>query len=432
MPRLDRRDFLKLLGATGLQAALPWPGLAQSTFTPYTGPFFISISARGAWDVTSLCDPKADPTINNWASDGTGAAQTGNVSYAPWATNAETFFTTFRDHMLVVNGIDTGTNAHDAGVVHSWSGRQSEGYPSWPALAAAVHGPEQPISMLYNGGYGETAGVIRYSRVADPSDLGRLVNSEFLEGRAMGQPVYEDRFYLEEDQARIHAWQTARLAALQGDGGLLPRQRDTVDALYLARIGAGELSALGDLLAAETLRQDSFQRQVQIALLSYAAGLSVSADLQLGGFDTHNDHDSRHRPLLERLMDGVLFLFQRAGELGISERLVVTLGSDFSRTPRYNDVRGKDHHPIGSAIVLMENAPWGNQVFGETDDAHLPRTIDPMTGANSPTGVRLVPAHLHDLLRRLAGIDADPITARFPLELPPEDVLQPTGWQAVS
>ena len=432
MARLDRRDFLKLLAATGLQAAVPWSARAQSTFTPYTGPLFVSISARGAWDVTSLCDPKADPTINTWAADGTGAAQTGNISYAPWAANAETFFTTFRDHMLVVNGIDTGTNAHDAGVTHSWSGRQSEGYPSWPALCAAVHGPTQPIAMLYNGGYGETANVIRYSRVTDPSDLGRLVNSEYLEGRSQGQPVYEDRFYLEADQARLRAWQDQRLADVQGDAAILPRQRSAADALYLARLGAAELDAFGDLLAAETLSGDLLQRQAQIALLSYLAGLTVSADLQLGGFDTHDDHDTRHQPLLEQLLAGVLFLFQRAGELGISDRLVVTMGSDFSRTPRYNDVDGKDHHPIGSAMVLMENAPWGNQVFGDTDDGHLPRTIDPTTGAYSESGVRIVPAHLHDLLRRVAGIESDALTAQFPLELEPEDALQPTGWQAAT
>jgi hypothetical protein len=430
MPRLDRRDFLKLLGATGLQAALPWPVSAQQGFEPYTGPLFVSISARGAWDVTSLCDPKADATVNHWAADGTGAAVAGNIRYAPWAANAETFFTAFRDHMLVLNGIDTGTNAHDAGVTHSWSGRSSEGYPSWPALCAAVRGPLQPIAMLYNGGYGETAGVIRYSRVLDPSDLGRLVNSEYLEERAFGQPVYEKRFYLEEDLDRIRAWQASRMAASRADGTRLPRQRHASDALYLARLGTAELDVLGELLAAETLRPDPLQRQAQIALLSYRAGLTVSADLQLGGFDTHDDHDARHKPLLERLLAGVLFLFQRAGELGVSDRLVVVLGSDFSRTPRYNDVQGKDHHPIGSAIVLKENAPWGNQVFGETDGGHLPLAVDPTTGQASPSGVRIAPAHLHDLLRRLAGVESDPLCARFPLELAPAEALQPARWQA--
>ena len=431
MPRLERRDFLKLLGLTGLQALGPWRAYAQGApFVPYTGPLFISISARGAWDVTSLCDPKADPTINNWAADGTGAAQAGNIAYAPWAANAETFFTTFQNHMLVVNGVDTATNAHDAGIVHSWSGRQSEGYPSWPALVAGIRGPDQPIAMLYNGGYGETAGVVRYSRVVDPSDLGRLVNSDFLEEQQGGQPVYENRFYLEEDQARIRAWQTARLASLQGDAALMPRQRASGDALYLARLGTAELDAFGDLLAAETLSPNPLERQAQIALLSYAAGLTVSADLQLGGFDTHDDHDARHQPLLEELLAGVLFLFERAGELGISDRLVVVMGSDFSRTPRYNDVQGKDHHPIGSAMVLMENAPWGNQVVGETDDGHVARTIDPLTGQYAPDGIRIRPAHLHDLLRRLAGIESEPLTDSFPLDVPPEEQLQPTGWQA--
>ena len=45
MPRLDRRDFLKLLGAVGLHAVLPGTARAQS-IPPYTGPLFVSVSAR--------------------------------------------------------------------------------------------------------------------------------------------------------------------------------------------------------------------------------------------------------------------------------------------------------------------------------------------------------------------------------------------------
>ena len=37
---------------------------------------------------------------------------------------------------------DTQTNSHTVGVVHNWSGRNSEGYPAMSALLAARYGPD--------------------------------------------------------------------------------------------------------------------------------------------------------------------------------------------------------------------------------------------------------------------------------------------------
>ena len=62
-----RRDFIKTLAAAGLCAGQPWINRSAQAapLASYDGKFFVSISADGGWDVPSLCDPKANSSIND-------------------------------------------------------------------------------------------------------------------------------------------------------------------------------------------------------------------------------------------------------------------------------------------------------------------------------------------------------------------------------
>jgi len=58
---MNRRDFLKLAGVTGLSVSAPFAFAknlsAQSSSDPYPGPFFLLVNAGGGWDPTSLGYP---------------------------------------------------------------------------------------------------------------------------------------------------------------------------------------------------------------------------------------------------------------------------------------------------------------------------------------------------------------------------------------
>ena len=167
-------------------------------------------------------------------------------------------------------------------------------------------------------------------------------------------------------------------------------------------------------------------QQVEIALLCYTAGLTVSCDLVSWGFDTHTDHDNEQATYLSLLTNGVEYLWDRAAELGIADRLVVCMSSDFGRTPEYNDDNGKDHWPIGSAIFMQQNAPWGDRVVGLTDEGHNAIAIDPVTlDADPQGGVIIRPKHVQDAFRRLGGIDQNATAQRFPLLAEPLDLFNP-------
>ena len=98
------------------------------------------------------------------------------------------------------------------------------------------------------------------------------------------------------------------------------------------------------------------RRQAQLTVLAFKTGVSVSADLWLGGFDTHATHDPDHEWLLGNLTDSVDYLWDYAEEHGIADRMVVVMGSDFGRTNLYNSSDGKDHWPIGSLCDHGEGA----------------------------------------------------------------------------
>ncbi|MFM1895903.1 MAG: hypothetical protein RLZZ385_977 [Pseudomonadota bacterium] len=422
MKTMKRREFFRLMGAAGLTTLAPWP-LAANAAQPYTGPFYISVAAIGGWDVTSFCDPKAnpggEPLINNWATS-EAIGKVGNLSFAPVGNN-QAFFERFYRDMLVINGLDTQTNSHDDGVRHTWSGRVGVGYPSFGAIASAAIAPDLPLSLVHANGYSETAGIARYSRLQSPEVIRNLVNDDTVYAGSQSFTLFESG-----ELDLIQQAQAARMQRLLADTSLLPRQRGNLNSLFLANSTRGDLDAFAKLLP-ETFETDSDLRSAQLALLAYQSGLCVSCQLGVGGFDTHQNHDETHFTRLAKLTDLVTYLFDTAEAAGFGDRLVVALSSDFGRKPFYNAGGGKDHWPIGSAIIMKKNATWGNRVVGATDAKHNALKINPQTLLvdNGSAGIALEPKHLQQALRQLGGIDSSPVAQAFPLNAEAVDFFNP-------
>lgn len=415
---MNRRDFLKALAASGMVAATPAiPTFARgSGIALHTGDIFISIEARGGWDVTSFCDPKASTTINNWAlTDSVQTVSNTDIRYAPFANNQK-LFSRHADKMLVINGIDSQTNAHDAGRVHNWSGQFRPGYPATSALYAAVMGAQLPFAFVSNGGFRETAGLVPYTLMSNPSQLLGLVNTN--------RPVNNrfSRVLPEEQLALLQQAKIARLERLRQVDELLPGTRRVVDDYVDARTSQAQISVLEDYLPSEQVAVDYFgyrsnkPRQIQLTLAACQAGLCVAADLSVGGFDTHSNHDERHSECLTELVDTIDFLWQEAEARGLADRLKVLVSSEFSRTPKYNDGNGKDHWPINSALLMQKHANFAGKVIGASNDKHEALTLTPdLSVANEGGGERITPADVHNLVRHWLAIGNDPTSVGFNL-----------------
>ena len=154
-----------------------------------------------------------------------------------------------------------------------------------------------------------------------------------------------------------------------------------------------------------------------MTVLAFKAGIAVSADLFLGGFDTHAENDTSQSWLLSNLTESIDFLWQYAEIHGIADRLVVVVGSDFGRTNFYNDQEGKDHWPIGSFIMMEKNQRWTNRVVGKTDPLHFAYDMNLSTLAPDAThGKRIHPRHIHKALRRYLGVEHSDGSRKFPFD----------------
>ena len=419
---MRRRELLKGLLATAGGAVagfrLPFADAAD-----YLGKLFVFVQADGGWDPTSFCDPKAntpgEPIINHWAENDE-IREAGNIAYAPFANN-ETFFEKYYQRMLVINGVDAQTNSHTVGIVHNWSGRNSEGYPAMTALLAAGYGADLPVAYLSFGGYSRTGGTIRYTR---------LNNAELLRSIATPDIADEEHRYIgEADWASLRSRQAATSARLASASGLLPIEARN-RALYQSAFAASEgLKAYADAIppedqleqpvefttAAGSTYRSELRRQAQLAVLAFKTGVAVSADMWLGGFDTHDTHDADQGALMANLTESVDYLWDYAEAHGVADRLVVVMGSDFGRTNFYNSQDGKDHWPIGSYVVMEKNQTWTNRVVGETDELHFAKRINPTTlERDDNDGTIIYPKHVHKALRRYLGIENSAGAKRFP------------------
>lgn len=413
---MKRRDFMKLAGAAGLVLASPAASRearAQDS-EPYDGPLFIFVGGSGGYDPCSFCDPKGfmsedeeNPMNRTYANADIG--QVGNIPYAPIGYYPE-FVERHYEKMLLINGIDTKTNGHDSGRRVVGSGKLAEGFPAFGALVAAHYGQGMPMGFITNGFYDQTAGTTARTRVGNLNAFERVAQPN------RPNPGDENsRYHTDETFERIQLAQQSRLQAKRGLTKL-PKLEKSMGTLHIARDSDNVLGRLLELIP-DDRPNDRLMRQAQLAISAYRAGACVSAVLSTGGFDTHGDHDARHIPRLDTLFQGVNYIWEEAERQGVADKVVVVVGSDFGRTPGYNDNNGKDHWSVTSMILMGQGIP-GNKLIGETTHRHSLKRVDPGTlRVVEDGGIRIEPGHVHRALRKLAGLDKSPLNAQFPLDV---------------
>ena len=93
-----------------------------------------------------------------------------------------------------------------------------------------------------------------------------------------------------------------------------------------------------------------------------------------------------------------------AEKLGVAEKLIVVVSSDFGRTPYYNSYGGKDHWPINSYIIMQGGVQWANRVVGKTDNLQNAMPINPKTLQIDSSKSLIYPKHVHHALHHYLGI----------------------------
>ncbi len=418
---MDRRQFMRMVAASGMTLGLP---MTANIAHAAPNRFWVSVHASGGWDPTSLCDPKGDAPrsdgrgpVNNFAAADIKTA--GSIAYAPvpaTVTNAtekaeielmyDTFFQTQAGRLLVINGVDTGTNSHSTGTRTTWSGSADLGMPAFAALAAAASAPNEPMSFLTNGGYDYTDGLVAAARVSGSGQFSALANPNHPSTNSTNRYLPDATF------EALAATKRQRLESLIGSEQLPQRKKTMSDLSGVRSSGRNNLDAIAQKLNGRTT--SGLKGQAEMAVAAFATGLGVSANMVSGGFDTHGNHDTSHYRNMRTLLDGVHHLWTRLEEEGLADRTTVLISSDFGRTPYYNSGNGKDHWNVTS-VMAMGAGIRGGRTIGATDPEFRALRVNPETFLPDSNGIVLTPAHVHRALRRLAGIESADLDRRYPI-----------------
>jgi hypothetical protein len=454
---MDRRNFLKLSGVTGLSLLLPWgSSSAHADQATWGGPYFLHMHAGGGWDPTLFCDGKltasgSTPAYENRLITGVQdvngipvPAQTAAGKYL-MRDNGQAledpvhFFQNIGRSFLVLNGVDTQTNNHDTGLQGLACGHNDIELPALAALLAGSVAKQRdvPMAFLAGGQYNRTGDVVGISRF--PGDKVPLLADPF-----RAYPGEERALISDVAQRRIQELRAERLGQLAAQASL-PRNKRTLKAAIDATRGGGTLNLLKDVAGAAAPSFDTLSaglapdtrdywsqdvgnktsrfvadgRNLETILRCFQAGISVSATYADGNFDTHAQHDDAQPASLGRFVSRLRYVMLRAEQLGIKDKLFVVVTSDFGRTPKYNTGNGKDHWNVTSVLVSGPGIQ-GGRAIGKTDEGHRAMRVNASNvtqtlAAEDNAGTRILPQHIHREMRRVLGVDKADFINQFPL-----------------
>lgn len=414
-----RRDFLKLCGLAGLGFAVPFRPrtllAADRQDEPYPGPYYVVFNASGGWDTTYLMDPKGANGINRLYREGDiltrGAHRLAPIrKHAAGGMCNEDFYAEFGNELLTLNGLDYSVNNHSPGARYMATGKlDSLAYPTFAALVAACRGSSCPLAFLTFGNYSATGNLVAMSRVPYLPSLQNIANADSVQGNP--RAPYHDRFALDRIERALRDSHEAAAALPR-----LPRAERGQNMLYGAQVNSQALQRVTQYIPS-AIPRERLAQQAEIALASFKAGVCVSANLDIGQFDSHANNDPDQMRLIPEFLAGIAYLLRRAAQLKIREQMVVVVQSEMGRTPNYNAGNGKDHWSIGSAMFLGRGIR-GNRVVGATDEKQFAVPLNPTTlRLDRDKGIRVRPEHIHEALRQLAGIADHPLSRKFPLGL---------------
>jgi hypothetical protein len=224
-----------------------------------------------------------------------------------------------------------------------------------PSISAGFMGAEyNPFAVLHPG-----EGV-RNLPLAKDVDRSRF------DSRLEALNILQDNFQAESGSASVGIHNTVYQKAVR-----LMRS-PLVKAFDVSTEPASVLKAYGD---------DDFGRSCLMARRLVEAGVKF-VEVTLDGWDTHVDNFTGVRNLLGHLDPAMATLLKDLAERDrLDDTLVIWMG-EFGRSPKINQVEGRDHYPAAWSAVLAGGGVRGGQVYGSTDEEGAKVVADAVTVPN--------------------------------------------------
>jgi uncharacterized protein (DUF1501 family) len=160
---------------------------------------------------------------------------------------------------------------------------------------------------------------------------------------------------------------------------------EQLNAFNVSDVPAVELAAYGDT---------PFGRSCLAAVRLIQAGVRC-VEVTLNGWDTHANNFEGQATQVKILDAAYASLIRDLKRLSLLDSTIVICGGEFGRTPKINNVGGRDHWPHAFSMLVAGGGFAGGRVIGATD----------------PEGVKKEPEKpvfvedLHATVQDLLGID---------------------------
>lgn len=403
------------------------PGIGMSRSGP-TGEakHLIVVFVEGGWDVTFCLDPKLScsaggacsvegPEVDQDPLDPLDREAVETFGGLPVVVNerkrpaVRSFFSRWHERIHVVNGIWTGSIAHDPCRYRILTGTPDGTRPDLVSITGSVHGAGLPLGAVDLSGWG-IAGSLAAStgRIGTQSQIAALLDdTKPFQAPASGVPYPLFRASAADaDATEAYLRQrTLALRARRADGAANDR---AIDDLLQARERATRFrqqgrSILGALAVGQRAR---FAQQAQMAVDLIDAGMCHSVTLDTTeDWDTHESNALQHL-YWDDLCHELGSLMQQLEERQLLDRVVVAVLSEMTRTPLRNSAGGKDHW--GHTSALLMGAVAGDRVSGGTDHLLESLPVDLQTGELASAGALNKYDNLAAGVLELVGIDPGP------------------------
>lgn len=400
---MNRRRFLQTASCGLLVGTTSLPAIAATN----TEKRFIFVFNPGGWDPTRVFAAEFSNNMVDMESTAT-TATVGNISFVahPNRPSVSSFFQNFYHDLLVINGMQVRSIAHEICTLIAMTGNTTDGSPDWTAILAAhaqnayslphlvITGPSFP------GKYGANV-----ARSGSNGQLDGLLSGNIME-------------FIETEQHNLQLSTRAHRNIL--DSYVVGRGRAFQQKMKVGR--AQDLSAsFLDAQQAGISLQD-YRYMMNFSGNTMNANIDVAIDaLRLGvsrcitlsgptGWDSHAQNDETQSGLFENLFEGLGYLKNKLDTtrnlsgVPLAENTIVVVLSEMGRTPQLNATAGKDHWPYTS-MLLWGSGIQGNRTIGKFDDYYLGMSIDPQTGDLAESGEILSVEGIGAGLLQLCDID---------------------------
>lgn len=299
------------------------------------------------------------------------------------------------DRFAVIRSMTHGEAAHERGTHNMFTGYKPSPalqFPSFGSVISHEYGPRNHLPPyvcipnqpnIYAGMGYLSSSFAPFSLGADPASGGFKVRDLSLPGGVSDERFSRRRSALEAvNEYFARKDKSDKVGAMnsfyEGAYNLVssPKARDAFDI-------AKEDAKLRDRYG----RNQAGQRLLTARRLVEAGVRMVT--MTYGGWDMHNDVTPGMKRLMPALDQGLATLLLDLESRGLLERTLVMVSSEFGRTPKINQNRGRDHWPKVFSVMLAGGGIKGGMIHGTSNATASEPDLDPVGPADLATTMYL-------------------------------------------